>query len=474
MEGRAYSGPLASWALLFLEKLGQWQAYGVYLKAVQRCPAYQQFLQSQGITRLAAAKEWTQIPSMNKENYVKRYSIEARCYGGDIPLAGVSIDESSGSTGIPNNWVRGREERAHSARLLRLNHRIVYPSRSKKIMILNCLAMGPWGSGIIISSALADIRNVKSLGPDVAKVDNALRVFGPDYLYLIMAYPPFVKHFLDTTTVDLKPYELHALVGGEGMSEGLRDYLMRSFKRVRSGFGASDIEINIAGETDFTVGLRRWMRDHPDVCETFFGRRIPPNLFQYNPAHYVIESTPEGELLFTIARLGTVAPKIRYNLRDAGGVMSFRDLHKRLQAIRLSPRAFSERPSPNPLVWVHGRNDQTAAFYGSKIFIADLQNVIQEDPTLAQHFQSFQLKSEEDPELRFRLVISLERSPASLSPLPQTQLQDKFFQGLARVNQDFREMSKLISKDQLDVVVYEPQEGPFKANTSRIKNKYLH
>jgi phenylacetate-CoA ligase len=473
IENRAYAGPLAVWVLRFLENLGRWQAYGVYLKALRRCPAYGQFLQDQDIRELAGPGAWTDIPSMNKENYVKRYSIGARCHGGTLPLAGVSIDESSGSTGIPNNWVRGRRERAHSARLLRLNHRRVYPDRKKKIMVLNCLAMGPWGSGIIISSALADIRNVKSLGPDVAKLDNALKVFGTDTLYLIVGYPPFVKHFVDTTTLDLKPYTLHALVGGEGMSEGLRDYLLRFFKKVASGYGASDIEINIAGETEFTIRLRRWMRDHPDACERFFGRRSPPIIFQYNPAHYFIETNADGELLFTITRLSTLAPKIRYNLRDVGGTLRYTELEKRLSGLGLSPRDFSQRPSPYPLLWLHGRSDQTVAFYGAKIFTTDLQNVIHDDPILSAHFQSFQFKSYEDDQLHRRLAIVLERSPAADTPPPLDELRERLFNGLARVNQDFREISKVVSKNQLDVEIYEPEQGPFKMNGSRIKNKYL-
>ena len=43
----------------------------------------------------------SQLPVMTKENYVKKYSIEERCYDGRIPAAGVVIDESSGSSGMP-------------------------------------------------------------------------------------------------------------------------------------------------------------------------------------------------------------------------------------------------------------------------------------------------------------------------------------------------------------------------------------
>jgi len=55
----------------------------------------------------------------------------------------------------------------------------------------------------------------------------------------------------------IKPVELHLVVGGEGMSEGLRNYFSRWFKSVFSSYGASDLEINIGAETPFSVALRQ-------------------------------------------------------------------------------------------------------------------------------------------------------------------------------------------------------------------------
>jgi len=473
IEARAYAGRSAFWLEKWLFHLGQWRAYAIYQKAVRRCPAYVQFLKDERSMGIALPKDWTSIPAMTKENYVKRYDIESRCYDGEIPPTGVTIDESAGSTGIPNNWVRGKEERAHSAYLMRLNQKLIYANASQKTIMLNCFAMGPWGTGITVTNALADTRILKSLGPDASKLENALRVFGPTYTYVILGYPPFVKHFLDTTTLDLTPYELHAVVGGEGMSEGLRDYLLRYFKNVRSAFGASDLEISMAGETELSIALRRWMRQHPEACQAFFGRPQPPMIFQYNPAHYFIETQPNGELLFTITRLSTIAPKIRYNLRDVGGTMRHNEFQKRLEAIGLSPKHFSKCPSPYPLLWLYGRSDQSVAFYGAKIFVGDFQNILNEDPIFSKNFQSFQFKTREDDHLRTVLSVYLERLPSSTEIFHQGALQERLFKELMRVNQDFREISSVISKDQLDLHLYPASQGPFAANALRIKNKYV-
>lgn len=133
-----------------LAAIGRMRAHSVFLKASKRCPAYQRFLVEQSY---AAAKQWSlaQVPVMTKENYVKRFSIEERCYDGAIPRAGVVIDESSGSTGQPNNWIRSAAERDDVKRVLQINYELIYGQSG--IVLLNCFALGPWATGMNVSLA---------------------------------------------------------------------------------------------------------------------------------------------------------------------------------------------------------------------------------------------------------------------------------------------------------------------------------
>ena len=79
-------------------------------------------------------------------------------------------------------------------------------------------------------------------------------------------------------------YELHGLVGGEGMAEGLRDYLLERFTSVYSGYGATDLEVGMAAETPVSVAVRRVARADPEVRAALFGDRSRlPMVFQYNP-----------------------------------------------------------------------------------------------------------------------------------------------------------------------------------------------
>src|SRR5450755_64127 len=117
---------------------------------------------------------------------------------------------------------------------------------------------------------------------------------------------------------------MHALVGGEGMTEELRDLLLARFISVFSGYGATDIEIGMAGESPVSVAIRRLARARPDVQRALFGddSRLPM-VFQYNPLIHFLEVNGEHEIVCTVSRLDLLAPRIRYNVHDEGGLVDF-------------------------------------------------------------------------------------------------------------------------------------------------------
>jgi phenylacetate-CoA ligase len=456
--------PMLAW-------VGRAKAYRVYRKARRSCPAYAAFLREHHVPAIRNSRELSLLPATTKENYVRKYAIEERCYGGKIPAHGVVIDESSGSSGVPNSWVRGPAERSSVKAMMQISYALMF--RESNFFILNCFALGPWATGMNVSMSLVDVAIMKSIGPDKVKLENALRQFGTKYRYLIAGYPPFVKNFVDTTTLNLADYQLHLIVGGEGMSEGLREYFSRFFKSVFSSYGASDLEINIGAETEFTVALRKACARDGTLSKELFGREDPPMIFQYSPMDYVIEADENGELIFTIARAANVAPKLRYNLHDRGGVYRHAELSARLKKLDVD-LATPARPIPCfPILYVYGRNDLTAPFFGAKIFTSDIESIIYHDPRLAKNVNSFQMRSIEDERLNRRLQLSIERSEASREPLDALELRQIFYDGLIRVNQDFREITRIATPDHLDVAVYDYGEGPFAGRDIRVKCRYI-
>lgn len=169
---------------------------------------------------------------------------------------------------------------------------------------------------------------VKSIGPDIDKILSTLGYLGPSYRFLISGYPPFLKHLIDEGDRRSFPwadYEIHGLVGGEGMTEELRDLLLERFDSVYSGYGATDIEIGMAGESPVSIALRRLARARPDIRLALFGTDARlPMVFQYNPLIHFMEVNTSGEVICTVSRLDLLAPRIRYNVHDAGGIVELR------------------------------------------------------------------------------------------------------------------------------------------------------
>src|SRR2546423_3957941 len=133
-----------------------------------------------------------------------------------------------------------------------------------------------------------------------------------------------------------------------------------------SSYGASDLEINIGVETELTINLRRLCAQDRALAQKLFGRETPPMIFQYNALDYIIETTAEGELVFTIGRQTSAAPKIRYNLRDTGGTFTHKQLTGQLAAHGLDISELAKPQSSFPVLFVYGRSDLTVPFYGAK------------------------------------------------------------------------------------------------------------
>jgi phenylacetate-CoA ligase len=239
------------------EVLSQAQALRAARLAAARVPAYRDFLRRRGVDP-ARIESLGQLPETDKRSYIDAYPLAERCVGGRIPLRGTTIDESSGSTGKPYNWIRSQGERAHIRRMISFFAR--YTFGDAPLVILNAFSMGAWATGLTTAIALERNGLVKATGPDVEKILGTMRELGPGYRYLIVGYPPFLKLLLDRGDglgFEWGRYEMHALMGGEGNSEGLRDYLLRRFRSAYSGYGATDVEIGLAAETELCVRLRR-------------------------------------------------------------------------------------------------------------------------------------------------------------------------------------------------------------------------
>ncbi len=452
------------------DRVARTRASAAFYNARSTVPAYREFLREHNAENPAT---WEQVPPMDKASYIKRWPLESLCQGGTLPQRGAVIDESSGSSGTASNWIRGADERAATRRLIQYSARSVFGNES--FILLNAFALGPWATGMNVSMSLVDRCVLKSIGPDVGKVVSTLKLLGPKYRYVITGYPPFLKVLVDTADIEWKEFDVCAVVGGEGMSEPLRAALNKCFRKTISSYGASDLEINLGVETEFTMGLRQAIASDASLGESIYGREALPMIFQYDPLNVLIESDAERSLLFTINRLENVSPRIRYNLHDRGVVRSMEGVQKVLRDRKL--RVEQQGTSINlPLLFHWGRQDNSVGFYGCKITPEDIQHVILRLSSLGGNVANFALHPYEDEHANKRLELLLELAEGVVVPTGDgaNALSDDIWRELAAVNQDFRESIKMIPAERKPTLKLFPfGESPISGQDIRIKKRYI-
>jgi phenylacetate-CoA ligase len=476
-----------------LAGLGQLRAERAAWRAVRDVPGYRRFLAdaSVPVRSLFPLGILGRLPETDKRSYVDRFDLLERCVGGAVPFPGTTIDESSGSTGTPYNWIRGSREREVAQRNIGFFAR--YAFGPKPLVTINAFSMGAWATGFNMSLGMIRHGIVKSVGPDIDKIISTLGYLGPGYRFLISGYPPFLKHLLDEGDRRGFPwasYRMHALVGGEGMTEELRDLLLTRFLSVFSGYGATDIEIGMAGESPVSIAIRRVARARPDLREALFGRdsRLPM-VFQYNPLIHFLEVNDEHEIVCTVSRLDLLAPRIRYNVHDEGGLVDFGTAATTLQrfgfdiaSLGLAPETAGPqgllpwvRPIPLPFLWVHGRRDATISVMGANIYPEDIETIVYRDVDLVPRLHSFLLLALDDETGTPRPSIALELTDlAGIDDRWRAEMSDRLRDGLRDLNTDYRSSIVEFPEAMRPIVqTYGLGEGPFAADAARIKQRRI-
>jgi len=461
--------------------LGVWRAWANFYRAYDRVPAYKDYIDKLGgrpqINLDHVTKpDLTSIPEMDKDSYVKKYPQEERLQGGKLPSHGVMVDESSGSSGIPTSWVRGYTERQIIKHMMQLTFERL-TGLDEPVFILNAFALGAWATGMNVAISLTDTTILKSTGPNIDKIIGTINEFGPRFRYCIMGYPPFLKTLADDPRLDWSKYTIDAGFGGEGVSESLRGYLQQKFKRVMGSYGASDLEVNMALESELTINLRQaLLADTRLRAAILRDYGVTPMIFQYNPLAYHLEENDKGELLCTISRPYNISPKIRYNIHDRGHVVRFGELTRILAETGHSDiLKRSGQVLDLPLLFIYGRSDMTIEYYGAKVTPDSLREILFGLPTLAPVLNTFRLISYEDARHNKRMEVAIELRDKAELPMPADQLATEVFEKLAALNGDFLNAWKrtATAENMPELTVHPYNTGPFEGGQQRLKNTYV-
>ena len=154
-----------------------------------------------------------------------------------------------------------------------------------------------------------------------------------------------------------------------------------------------------------------------------------------------------------MSRLDLLAPRIRYNVHDAGGIVDFARVRRVLAGSATTsigsarrPRSHGPRgplpwarPIPLPFLWIHGRRDATISVMGSNIYPEDIETVLYGDPEVAPRLHSFLLSVVDDATGTPRPAVALELTDLDgVDDAWRRRTAERLRDGLAALNIDYR------------------------------------
>jgi phenylacetate-CoA ligase len=459
----------------FREGLGRVRAVRLYHHALKHVPAYADYIRKNPTNgpRVRMHKvSMRDIPEMDKARYIKKYTLLDKIWNGELPTSGVMFDESSGSSGTPTSWVRGRKERRFTQRIMQVSFRHYIEDRNP--IVINTFSMGAWATGLNTTISLIGVSRVKSTGPDIVKVIDTLKELGPGFEYVIAGYPPFLKQVADSDELDWDKYRIAAIYGGEGISESMRTSLLKNYTDVIGSYGASDLEINIAHESKFTIALRNALSEDEKLRSALLQQKrgIIPMVFQYNPYDYLFETNDKGELLVTICRLENLSPRIRYNIHDLGHVEQFYELKKKLKKhgrgdlLKYAELDFA-------VLFHYGRSDLSVDYNGAVVGPEEVKQIINSSEHYSKVIKNFRLISYEDERSHKHLLFAIELQAAkSLENSEGEKLLDHIVEKLQVMNLDFKSAHRT-SPLKPEIRIYKENHGIFDTAHQKLKNDYV-
>ncbi|MEX0881557.1 MAG: hypothetical protein WDZ34_01645 [Candidatus Saccharimonadales bacterium] len=427
LEKELKTRPEADW-----KRLGKRRALALFHNMAERVPAYKDFLKKHKIDhkKIVSIKDFAQLPAIDKDNYLRAYPREALCWNGDFKKTSWTISTTSGSTGKPYYFPRQDSQDWQYAVMAELYLRANFDIQNKSTLYIVAFPMGAWIGGLFTYEALKIIAgrskyNLSVITPGIHKQEiiEAVKQLGKDFdQILIGSYAPFLKDILDdgeAAGINWSKYKLGFIFSAEGFNEVFRDYVIRKaglsnpYKDTLNHYGTVDMG-TMAHETALSVMLRRAAINDLAIYRALFNREDKlPTFTQYNPALFYFEKS-DG-ILYCSSYSGL--PLVRYDLKDSGGIISLKQVRKRLDKLGFDLDKDIERAGIKdtiwnlPFVYVYERNDFSVSFYAFQIYPETIRRALQAEELERFLTGKFTMTVRYDESGQQRLEIHVELRP---------------------------------------------------------------
>jgi phenylacetate-CoA ligase len=399
-------------------------AIQLFRDVVATIPAYQKFLSTHNINpeAIQTLADFQKLPVICKENYISLYSLAELCKDGKLESCDI-IASSSGSTGKPTFWPRFFTDELEIATRFEQIFHDSFDADQKTTLAIVCFSLGTWVGGIFTSSCCRHLAvkgypiTVITPGNNKTEILRIVQEIGSNFEQVVLlGYPPFLKDVIDTgiaNSLDWKPYKIKLVMAGEVFSEEWRSLVGERigsdnvYYNFASMYGTADAGV-LGNETPLSISIRRFLAAHPEAAKALFGESRLPTLVQYDPCSRFFE-VENGRLIFSG---NNGIPLIRYNILDQGGVISYAEMLKFLQAWNFDPVAElggNRGIYQLPFVYIFGRSNFTVSYFGANIYPENV-TVGLEQPVIREWVTGkfvLQVKENEDQNRFLSVVVEL-------------------------------------------------------------------
>ncbi|MEM2984669.1 MAG: hypothetical protein QXL24_05570 [Candidatus Jordarchaeaceae archaeon] len=377
---------------------GEKRALKLFKLMSQRVPAYKDFLKKNKVNpnSIKTIKDFRNIPLIDKDNYLRRYPLDALCWDGKLKEGSWVICATSGSTGEPYYFPHEIDQDLQYSLVAELYLRTNFQIHKKSTLYIIGFMMGAWIGGVFTYSALrllTERRDYKisviTPGTDKLAIINAVKNLGGYFDQVIIgSYAPFLKDVLDDGIrlgLNWRDYNLGFIFSAEGFTEGLRDYVLKIsgakniYTATLNHYGTVDLG-TMSYETPLSILARRKAIENKKIYKELFKDTIKlPTLTQFIPELFYFEEIDETVVCSAFSGL----PLVRYNLKDYGGVCGFSelvDIFKRngVDIIREAKDCdIYDTLWRLPFVYVFERKDFSVKFYLCDIYPETIRKALQ-------------------------------------------------------------------------------------------------
>lgn len=398
---------------------------------VQNVPAYRIFLQEQeiGPDTIKSLQDFQTLPFTTKDNYIRRYPLADRCDHGQLQSCDM-IAVSSGSTGEPTLWPRSVRDELDIAYRFEQIFRDSFRADERKTLAVICFALGTWVGGLYTLSCCRHLSSkgypilTVAPGNQFREIFRVLQSLAPQFEQVVLlGYPPFLKNVVDlglAQNIPWSDYNVKFVMAGEVFSEAWRSLMAQRVGSTQpcldfaALYGTADAGV-LGNETPLSIGIRRWLAEHPEHISDFFGASRLPTLVQYDPRSRFFEVAADQTLLFS-GHSGV--PLIRYHIADSGGLFSYEAMMGLLRhhgcdpnSLSVDQRGEARGHYPLPFVYVFGRSHFAVSYFGANLYPENVMVALEQPPICEWVTGKFVMEVLENQQAERRLSVVVELAP---------------------------------------------------------------